>query len=46
VRLAEVGLFKMYHYPFFEGTGLALAEHEVFGKKVVVGGLVLAIKES
>lgn len=29
---------------FFEGTGLALAEHEPFGKKVHFGGLVLAVR--
>ncbi len=31
---------------FFEGTGLALAEHEPVGKRVPWGGLVLAVKEN
>ena len=30
---------------FLEGTGLALAEHELFGKRVLLGGLVLAVNE-
>jgi methyltransferase (TIGR00027 family) len=30
---------------FFEGTGLALAEHELFGKKLHLGGLVLAVNQ-
>ena len=31
---------------FFKGSGLALAEHERFGRKVPWGGLVLAVKEN
>ncbi len=31
---------------FFKETGLAIAEHEPFGKKVPWGGLALAVKES
>jgi hypothetical protein len=30
---------------FFDGPGLALAEHEPFGNKLAWGGLVLAVRE-
>jgi len=29
---------------FLEGSGLALAEHEPFGKTLLLGGLALAVK--